>query len=338
MTAATGASYVASTPEGLVNPTVAALFAADPALNLSLYRHLIIFAPWAANGFGGTAWNNMSINTPTGTILMQVALVQDPNDGSAYDIVNSSILHEISHLYGAWHDNAIGCPAGGPAITAGDGTGCGKARTGNAYSVTGLHASEHPGHPGAENKAEHIGWLAGANLLDLSGSTVSMNVTLEPYETATAGIKAVTWFRGTESGYGPDRFYIEYRTATGFDAGFSYIPGTYAGLLISNKSQSGLFLTEPELIDMSPSYTPSDSYSHYPNSTNPVTLGVGKTFLDPVTGFRVLVNGVSPTGAQISIMPPGASPIPAPQPPLPIPPSNGCPPGQKPVGKSGKCK
>ncbi len=340
MTAATGASYIATSPEGLIVPTVSALFAADPALDLSKYRHLVIFAPWAVNGFGGTAWNNVTVATPAGPLMMQVALVQDPNGANPFDLVNSSILHEISHLFGAWHDNSIGCPAGGPAITPNDGTGCGKARVGNSYSVTGLHASDHPGHMGPENKAEHIGWLAGSNLLDLTGSAASTAVMLEPYETVSTGVKAVTWYRGIESGYGPDRFYIEYRTATGFDAGFSYIPGTYVGVIVSNKSQSGLFLTEPELIDMSPSFVSTDPYSHYPNSTNPVTLGVGKTFVDQVTGFTVSVNSISSSGAVVTVTPGGvqATSPPLPPTPIPAPPQSGCPQGKKPVGKSGKCK
>lgn len=273
----------------------AAVQAADPSVDFRLYRHVVVFAPWFYNGYGGIAQSNHQFTTGEGTLLAQRAIVWDRNTtGSipAHSLRFSEMTHEISHGYNAGHDNALSRPVGGPAYTLGSGYGCAFSIYGNFYSAMGGDAS-FSGHHTAGVKADQIGWLSGSNLLDLSSATGPTTVTIEPYETNTGGVKAVRWLRAViVPGVLPNYFYMEFRQPIGDDA-FISGPGVFQGISITSRTA---------IIDTSPSYIPGTT-SDLSTGVNDHNLKPGQTFTDPATGFRVTTNSVSAAGANVTITP-----------------------------------
>lgn len=148
------------------------------------------------------------------------------------------------------------------------------------------------GHFNALIKAR-LGWLSDAGLYRLRTVTQSGDYLIEPYESATAGVKAlmVQAFARKVPG---TKYYFEYRQPIGFDA---YQPwaapdNVFHGALVHTPD---IFTTASVLAAFNPNDGP------YPNVINRPALTVGQSFCNSDGRLRVTVLSESAAGLLVRI-------------------------------------
>jgi hypothetical protein len=189
--------------------------------------------------------------------------------------------HEFGHNLGVLHAGFLNCGASS--------LGCSTiVEYGDTYDVMGGSLM----HMNAKLK-DKIGYFSTTTLKTV---TASGRYTLEPYETATNGVKALKILRGsTANGY----MYIEYRQPTGFD---SNIPTAVSGgalMHIDWKQSASGGGTDVGLIDASP---PT-------NIANPALLP-GQSFTDATAKTKITVVSQTPTALTVDIAIDGSAPPP----------------------------
>jgi hypothetical protein len=186
------------------------------------------------------------------------------------------IGHELGHNFGSLHASSLDCPnlpiSPRYAESYSD---CQFFEYGDEFDIMGLG----PGHFNAPHK-ELMGWFNQSNLLTVSASG---QYTLEPYETSSAGLKALKIQR-TASDY----LYLEYRQPIGFDS--TLHPASFNGTLIHILGTNGT--SQPSLI-----YAVSGSDSVFDRAP----LIPGKNFTDPATLTVVNVLSANATGLTVDV-------------------------------------
>jgi MG2 domain len=202
--------------------------------------------------------------------------------------------HEFGHGLGLWHSHAMDCD------TAAVGASCTTYEYGDNVDVMG--GSSQYAHYNAFQK-EQLGWLNAGASPPITTVTASGTYTLEAYELAGSGPKALKILKSVDPTTG-DRtwYYVESRQAIGFDAGlatdgFLLPSNTLNGLLI----RSGSYSQGSFLLDMTPA-----SESSYVDWRDPA-LPVGQTFTDPAAGVTVTANWVTATQASVTVQLAGGS-------------------------------
>jgi hypothetical protein len=166
--------------------------------------------------------------------------------------------HELGHCFGLAHASTLDC--GALEI----GGSCTKAEYGHPFSIM---ANQRTGHFGADMKSS-LGYLPGGTVATHTTGTASYN--LWPIELpggATYGVRIQTPFNRN--------YWLEHRTAAGFDAFLSTNANVLNGTLV--------VLTYPSeypcwscLLDMTP-----------PTSHANGAIQVGQTFTDSVSGITI---------------------------------------------------
>jgi hypothetical protein len=196
--------------------------------------------------------------------------------------------HEFGHGLGLWHSHAMDCD------TAAVGANCTTYEYGDNVDVMG--GSSQYAHYNAFQK-EQLGWLNAGASPPITTVTVSGTYTLEAYEFAGSGPKALKILKSVDSTTGERTwYYVESRQAIGFDAGLAtdsfLLPSNILnGLLI----RSGNYSQGSFLLDMTPA-----SDSSYLDWRDPA-LPVGQTFTDPAAGVSVTTEWVTPTQAGVTV-------------------------------------
>jgi len=202
--------------------------------------------------------------------------------------------HEFGHGLGLWHSHAMDCD------TAAVGTSCTTYDYGDNVDIMG--GSSRYAHYNAFQK-ERLGWLnAGASPPIITVQT-SGTYTLETYELAGSGPKALKILKSVDPSTSERTwYYVESRQAIGFDAGlatdgFLLPSNTLNGLLI----RSGNYSQGSFLLDMTPA-----SDSTYLDWQDPA-LPVGQTFTDATSGVTVTANWITATQASVTVQLAGSS-------------------------------
>jgi hypothetical protein len=145
---------------------------------------------------------------------------------------------------------------------------------------------------------ERLGWLNAGASPPITTVEASGTYTLEAYELAGSGPKALKILKSVDPTTGQRTwYYVQSRQAIGFDAGLAatdsfVLPSNILnGLLIhfGNESQGSY------LLDMTPA-----SDSSYLDWRDPA-LTVGQTFTDPAAGVTVTADWVTPTQAGVTV-------------------------------------
>ena len=193
------------------------------------------------------------------------------------------IGHEIGHTFGLGHANSL--PCNGVTIA----TNCplNRPEYGDPWDIMGNQSSRHVN---AWQKND-MGWVPDAAVATHKVGTAAY--TLSPLETPGGALYAVQVPAAMHRSY-----WIEYRTATGFDAG---MPATatngaivhLGGLMhMSDRSEYGCWDTC--FLDMAPSTaTMADG-----------TLAVGSAFTDQMTGVTINALSIGAGGLTISVASP----------------------------------
>jgi hypothetical protein len=196
--------------------------------------------------------------------------------------------HEFGHGLGLWHSHAMDCD------TTAVGASCTTYEYGDNVDMMG--GSSRYAHFNAFQK-ERLGWLNAGASPPITTVTASGAYTLEAYELAGSGPKALKILKSVDSTTGERTwYYAQSRQAIGFDAGLAtdsfLLPSNILnGLLIhfGNESQGSF------LLDMTPA-----SQSSYFDWSDPA-LPVGQTFTDPAAGVTVTAEWVTATQAGVTV-------------------------------------
>src|SRR5262249_25698096 len=196
--------------------------------------------------------------------------------------------HEFGHGLGLWHSHAMDCD------TAAVGASCTTYEYGDNVDIMG--GSSQYAHFNAFQK-ERLGWLNAGASPPIITVTASGTYTLEAYELAGSGAKALKILKSVDPTTGERTwYYVESRQAIGFDAGlltdsFLLRSNPLSGLLIrSGNSPRGSFF-----LDMPPASQPSSLDWSAP------ALPVGQTFTDPAAGVTVAADWVTATQASVTV-------------------------------------
>jgi len=202
--------------------------------------------------------------------------------------------HEFGHGLGLWHSHAMDCD------TAAVGAGCTTYEYGDNVDIMG--GSSRYAHFNAFQK-ERLGWLNAGASPPITTVETSGTYTLEAYELAGSGPKALKILKSVDPTTGERTwYYVQSRQAIGFDAGlatdsFLLSSNILNGLLIhfGNYSQGSY------LLDMTPA-----SQSSYFDWSDPA-LPAGQTFTDPAAGVTVTADWVTATQAAVTVQLAGGS-------------------------------
>jgi len=195
----------------------------------------------------------------------------------------SVIGHEIGHTFGLGHANSL--PCNGVTIA----TNCPLARPeyGDPWDIMGNQSSRHVN---AWQKND-VGWVPDAGVA--THNTGTATYTLSPLETPGGALYAVQVPAAMHRTY-----WIEYRTATGFDAGMPAAATNGAiihlgGLMhMGDRSEYGCWDTC--FLDMVPSTAAMDDGG----------LAVGKAFTDQMTGVTINALSIGAGGLTVSVATP----------------------------------
>jgi MG2 domain/Gametolysin peptidase M11 len=259
--------------------TQAEAAASAAGINVAAYQHLVYAFPqndfcqfWGRSTIGGNpsrAWIN-------GYFELGVT------------------AHEFGHGLGLWHSHAMDCD------TAAVGASCTTYEYGDNVDMMG--GSSRYAHFNAFQK-EHLGWLNAGASPPITTVTASGAYTLEAYELAGSGPKALKILKSVDPTTGERTwYYVESRQAIGFDAGLAtdsfLLPSNILnGLLI----RSGNYSQGSFLLDMTPA-----SQSSYLDWSDPA-LPVGQTFTDPAASVTVTADWVTATQASVTVQLAGGS-------------------------------
>jgi hypothetical protein len=253
--------------------TQAEAAASASGINVAAYQHLVYAFPqndaclfWGRSSVGGNpsrAWIN-------GDFELGVT------------------AHEFGHGLGLWHSHSMDCD------TAAIGASCTTYDYGDNVDMMG---GSRFAHFNAFQK-ERLGWLNAGASPPITTVEASGTYTLEAYELAGSGPKALKILKSVDPTTGLQTwYYVQSRQAIGFDAGLAATDGfvlpsnVLNGLLIhlGNGSQGSY------LLDMTPA-----SGSTYLDWRDPA-LPVGQTFTDPAAGVSVTTEWVTPTQAGVTV-------------------------------------
>lgn len=251
--------------------TAARAAAAGAGVNLAAYARTIYLFPrnttcgWSGMGTVGgmpsEAWINGKLDTKT-------------------------IGHEMGHNFGLQHSRAWECGA------TSEGSGCTNLDYGDTLDIMG---NTNAAHFNTFQK-ERLGWLNYNGAPPIVTVENGGSFSLEPYETASGGAKALKVLKGVDATTGRKSwYYVEYRQALGFDAFLTGNANVLGGVVIRTGADGDSYSSY--LLDQTP-----NSSVYYDWDDTALTGGRSFTGSNGVT-ISTLSAGGSAAGVSVSFGP-----------------------------------
>jgi Gametolysin peptidase M11 len=273
------ATSTACDMDGIATQATSAAVAAG--VNLAAYAHHIYAFPqnyscsfWGRSSVGGSpsqAWIN-------GDFELGVT------------------AHEFGHGLGLWHSHSIDC--GTETL----GSNCTTYEYGDTIDMMGASSFAHFN----AFQKERLGWLNAGASPPITTVTTGGTYTLETFETAGTGPKALKILKSTDPTSGARTwYYIQSRQAIGFDAQLAGNANVLNGVLIHVGTESKA--NSSSLLDLTPG-----SGSTIAAEWNDPALVAGRSFSDPVSGVTMTTQWVSATAAAVTVQFTGSGTTPTP--------------------------
>jgi len=238
------------------------------------YAHVVYAFPqiscgwWGLSSVGGTP----SLTWITGDLKLGVT------------------AHELGHSLGLFHSHALDCGATTLGST------CTTYEYGDTIDMMGASAF---GHFNPFQK-ERLGWLNAGSSPAITTVTASGTYTIDAYESAGSGPKALRVLKSVDATTGKRTwYYVNARQALGFDAGFAGYGNVVGGLSIGYGTES--LGSSSYLLDM----TPASGSSIYYDWGDPA-LASGGTFVDSAAGVTIKTEWVSASSAAVTVQVPSS--------------------------------
>jgi hypothetical protein len=237
--------------------------AANAGANLSAYNHYVYAFPTNACSFTGLA-----------------SLGGNPSQAWINNSFRVGVVgHEMGHNFGLYHSRSIDC---GTVVL---GSTCTTSEYGDNLDIMGMADSAHYN----AFQKERLGWLGYGASPPIQTVTASGTYWIDAYETTT-GTKALKVLKSIDPATGLRTwYYIEHRTATGFN---SYLVGhdnVLGGVLVRTGSEGDG--DETYLLDMTPETT----------AWWDPALIAGQSYTDPTAGVTINTISADNTGALVQI-------------------------------------
>ena len=237
----------------------------DLGVDLANYEHVMLVVP-----SGGCDWAGRG-DTPGRTTWYQ---------GDA--LRPREMAHELGHNFGLWHANAYRCRQGGIRRSLAPADACQAIEYGDPFDAMGdsLH-----NYSALTRRAVNL--LPANAVMQLNESAT---VTIGALELNGPGPRLVSVRRGGACG-GQDHFYLESRVG---DGPSGYGDPVTGGVLIRIADQQAAGTAGPGgslLIDAHPA---TDTFDD-------AALTAGGEIVDPVSGTRIRVERMTPTGAVVTV-------------------------------------
>lgn len=239
--------------------------AASAGANIASYGHLVYAFPQNA----GCAWQGRG------------SVGGSPSQSWVNDWFELGIVgHELGHNFGLYHSRSMDC--GDTPI----GSNCTTSEYGDLFDLMGGAGSAHFNL----FQKERLGWINAGTNPPITTVTTSGTYWVDPLATSSMNSKGLKILKSTDAVTGSSTwYYVEFRSAFGFDSFVSGNPNVSNGVLIRTGSDSSGQATY--LLDMTPSTT----------SWYDPALTAGQTFTDAEAGVTITTVSVGPSGALVGV-------------------------------------
>jgi hypothetical protein len=238
--------------------------AAAAGANLASYNHLVYAFPQNACTWQGRG--------SVGGIPSQAWV----NEWFELGIVG----HELGHNFGLYHSRSMDC--GSASIS----SNCTISEYGDMFDLMGGSGSAHFN----AFQKERLGWINSGTTPPMTVVSTSGSYWLDVYEPGTMTAKGLKVLKSTDPVTGKKTwYYVERRTAYGFDGFLSSNTNVLNGVIVRTGSESND--QDTYLLDMTPAT---------PSWYDPA-LTVGQSFTDADAGVTITTLSADATGALIAV-------------------------------------
>ncbi|MEK6926012.1 MAG: LamG-like jellyroll fold domain-containing protein [Nanoarchaeota archaeon] len=263
-----------------------AIQSADPTIYFPNYDRIVILSPYEScygSTVGMSSIGKTGINTSDGVINASYAHI--------FAFITGVIAHELGHGFGIAHSNYYTCKNIDDSLVSFS-FDCTSVEYGDNYDVMGnsFQAYSLPAHFNALHK-EQAGWLDEENsIVATNGTFLLKSLELSQQNGTIQQIKLPIDIETSLYAIKDNRFIsIEFRQPIDYDSGFPI--NIYQGVLIHIGRVNNFSTT----------YSKTNLLSMHPEFLEQEQLGLGEIFMDEINGYKIRLDSITSSEAQVTV-------------------------------------